>query len=122
MIGSSTTRTRPCPHCANYVGEDAAKCPYCRADLSSQSMPSWLNRDEPASEPRMVWKGMKMPIPSKYIWPGAMLVVALIAFFAGRYVQRSEQMMSSQADSKQLQAKEQMIQSQEAQLAQARQQ
>jgi exonuclease VII large subunit len=51
-----------------------------------------------------------------------MLVVALIAFFAGGYIQRSEQLLSSQADSKQLQAKDQMIQSQEAQLTQARQQ
>jgi septal ring factor EnvC (AmiA/AmiB activator) len=51
-----------------------------------------------------------------------MLVVALIAFFAGGYIQRSEQLLSSQADLKQLQAKDQMIQSQEAQLAQTRQQ
>ena len=51
-----------------------------------------------------------------------MLVVALIAFFAGGYSQRSEQLLSSQADLKQLQAKNQMIQSQEAQLAQTRQQ
>jgi len=122
MIGKSTTRTRPCPHCANSIGEDAASCPYCKADVLSQPVPPWLNRDEPSSEPRVGSKSNKTPIPSKFIWPAAMLVVALIAFFAGGYIKRSEQLLSSQADSKQLQAKDQMIQSQEAQLAQTRQQ
>jgi hypothetical protein len=53
---------------------------------------------------------------------GAMFVVALIAFFAGSYIQRSELSLSSQANLKQLQAKDQMIQNQETQLAQTRQQ
>jgi len=52
----------------------------------------------------------------------AMLVVTLIGFFAGGYIQRNRLLLSSQANSKQLQAKDQMIQSQEAQLAQTRQQ
>ena len=64
----------------------------------------------------------RLPIPAKFIWPAAMLVVALIAFLAGVYSQRSAQLLSSQADLKQLQTKDQMIQSQEAQLAQTRQQ
>ena len=51
-----------------------------------------------------------------------MLVVAVIAFFAGGYIHRSELLLSSQAYSKQLQAKDQTIQSQETQLAQTRQQ
>ena len=123
MIGKSTTPTRPCPHCANSIGEDAASCPYCKADLLSQPSPAWLNRDEASSESRVGSTSNKgAPIPAKFIWPAAMLVVAIIAFFAGGYRQRSEQLLSSQADLKQLQAKDQMIQSQEAQLAQTRQQ
>ena len=123
MIGKSTTPTRPCPHCANSIGEDAASCPYCKADLLSQPAPPWLNRDEPASESRLASKSnQRAPIPSKFIWPAAMLAVALIAFFAGGYIQRSEQLRSSQANLRQLQAKDQMIQSQEAQLTQTRQQ
>ncbi len=123
MIGKATTQTRSCPHCANSIGEDAVNCPYCKADLSSQPAPPWLNRNEPSSESRVGSKNnKKAPIPSKFIWPAAMLVVALVAFFAGRYIQRSGQLLLSQADSKQLQAKDQMIQSQEAQLTQTRQQ
>ncbi len=123
MIGKSTTRTRLCPYCANNIEEDVANCPYCKADLLSQPVPPWLNRDEPSSEPRVGSKSNKRaPIPSKFIWPAAMLVVALIAFFAGGYIQRSAQLLSSQADLKQLQAKDQMIQSQEAQITQTRQQ
>jgi hypothetical protein len=37
-----------------------------------------------------------------------MLVVALVAFFVGGYRQRSEQLLLSQTDLKQLQAKDQM--------------
>lgn len=51
-----------------------------------------------------------------------MLVVALLAFFAGGYRQRNQLLLSSQANVKQLQAKDQMLQSQEAQLAQTRRQ
>ena len=123
MIGKSTTRTRPCPHCANGIGEDVASCPYCKADLLSQPVPPWLKRDEPLSEPRVDSKSNKRaPIPSKFIWPAGMLVVALVAFFTGGYRLRSEQLLSSQTDLKQLQAKDQMMQSQEAQLAKTRQQ
>jgi septal ring factor EnvC (AmiA/AmiB activator) len=52
----------------------------------------------------------------------AMLVMASIAFFGGWYVQRNQLLLSSQANLKELRAKDQMIQSQEAQLAQTRQQ
>jgi hypothetical protein len=123
MIGKSTTRTRLCPYCANSIAEDATDCSYCKTDFSSQSAPQWLKRDQPSSEPRISPDNRKRSsIPAKYIWPAAMLAVALIGFFAGGYIQRSQLLLSSQANSKQLQAKDQMIQSQEAQLAQTRQQ
>jgi hypothetical protein len=123
MIEESTTRMRLCPNCANSIEEDAAKCRYCKADLSSEIAPKWLNRDEPSSEPRIGSNGKKkFPIPSKFIWPAAMVVVALLAFFAGGFSQRSELSALSEANGKQLQAKDQMIQSQQAQLAQVQQQ
>lgn len=123
MIGESTAQTRLCPYCANSIAEDAADCRYCKTDFSSQFAPKWLKRGEPSTEPRISSDNHKrFSIPAKFIWMGAMLVVTLTAFVAGGYIQRSELSLSSQANLKQLQAKEQMIQSQEGQLAQTRQQ
>jgi hypothetical protein len=114
---------RLCPQCANSIEEDATHCSYCKADLLSQFDPQWLKRDEPLSEPRLGSNNNKrFAIPSKFIWMAAMLVMALIGFFAGGYIQRNQLLLSSQAKLKELQAKDQMIQSQEAQLAQTRQQ
>jgi len=123
MSGNSTAETRLCPHCANSIAEDATDCRYCKTDFSSQFAPRWLKRDDPSSERRIGSDNYRRsPIPVKFIWMAAMLVVAVIAFFAGGYIHRSELLLSSQAYSKQLQAKDQTIQSQETQLAQTRQQ
>jgi cell division protein FtsL len=122
MIGESTAQTRLCPRCANSIAEDAADCRYCKADFSSEFTPKWLKRDEPSPESRISPDNHKrFSIPGKFIWTSAILAVALIAFFAGGYMQRQELMLSSQANLKQLQAKDQMIQSQEAQLTKTRQ-
>jgi hypothetical protein len=59
-------------------------------------------------------------VPAKFLWPGALLIVALLAFFAGSYLSRGDQSVL-QANLKQLQAKDLMIQSQEGQLAQTKQ-
>jgi len=123
MIGESTTRTRLCPYCANSIEETAAKCSYCKADLLSGIAPKWLNRNETSSEPRVDVNSKKeFPIPSKFIWSVTLLVVVLLAFFAGGYLRRSELSAVSQANLKRLQAKDQVIHSQEAQLAQTRKQ
>ena len=122
MIGKSTTRMRLCPHCANSIEENATNCSYCKTDLLSQPFRRRLRR-EPSSEPQLGADNHKrFSIPSKFIWTTAMLVTALIAFFAGWYIQRNQLLLSTQVNLNQLQAKDQMIQSQEAQLAQARQQ
>ncbi|MGH7875194.1 MAG: SH3 domain-containing protein [Candidatus Binatia bacterium] len=118
MVVQSTMRTRLCPNCANSIDEDAANCRYCKAELVSDYVPEWLKRDKSLSEPHSDLNGKKkFPIPAKFIWPAALLVVALIAFFAGGYRQRNELLLSSQANLKQLQAKDQIIQSQAAQLS-----
>lgn len=116
-----TVGTRLCPNCANSISADAAKCPYCKTEVSPDSTPQWLKRNDPGSEPRVGLNHVsKFPVSSKFVWPAAMLVVALAAFFLGSYIQRRQQVLTSQAYAKQLQTKEQMIQSQETQLAEAR--
>jgi uncharacterized membrane-anchored protein YhcB (DUF1043 family) len=123
MIGKSTTRTKLCPYCANSVSEDATNCAYCKADFASETVPQWLKRDKAGSEPRNSSANQKgFSVPPNFIWMAAILLVALAAFFAGGYLQRNQLQLSTQAFSKQLQAKNQMIQTQETQLAQTRQQ
>ncbi len=121
MATESHLRARLCPNCANSVAEDAPKCPYCKAELSSDFTPQWLKRDDSLGEPRVGPTGAgKFPLSAKFVWPAAMLVIALAAFFLGSYIQRRQQALTAQAYAKQLQTKEQMIQSQETQLAEAR--
>jgi hypothetical protein len=128
LMAKSTTRTRLCPYCANSIEEDATNCPYCKADLLSQSVPQWLKREESPFESRLASEDKRSSIPAKFIWLAAMLVVALAAFFVGGYIQRNQLLASAQGNLKELKAKDQMIQSSEtqiqtlqSQLAQARQ-
>lgn len=123
MNGESTARMRLCPSCANNIEADATKCPHCKADFLMGSVPKWLNRNEPSSEPRPgLTDKQKFPIPAKFIWSVALLVVVVLAFLAGGYLQRSELAAISQANLNRLQTKDQIIQSQQDQLAQVKKQ
>lgn len=123
MNGESTAQARLCPHCANSIAADATECSYCKADFSSQFDPPWLNRDESSSERQSRSDTPKrFFISEKFIWIAAILVAAFTAYFAAGYIQRSELSLASRAHLKQLQAKDQLIENQQAQLAQARQQ
>jgi hypothetical protein len=124
MIENSTIQTQLCPYCANSIGEDATKCSYCKADLRSEHVPRWLNRDETSTAPRTRSANDKkrFSMRSKFIWPVTLFVVASAAFLVGGHMQRNRLLHVSEADSKRLEAKDQMIQSQEAQLTQLRQQ
>jgi hypothetical protein len=121
MTADFTVGTRLCPNCANSISADAAKCPYCKTEVSPDSTPQWLKRNDSAGEPRVgPNRASKFPLSSKFVWPAAMLAVALTAFFLGSYIQRRQQFLTAQAYAKQLQTKEQMIQTQETQLAETR--
>lgn len=116
------TGARLCPNCANTIEEDATKCRYCKAEFTADSVPQWLNRNERDSEPRISSKNnRKSLIPTKFIWPAVTLVLVLVAFYAGGYIQRNESALTAEAYSKRLQTKDQMIQDQEAQLNRLRQ-
>lgn len=109
-----------CPHCANSIPEDAGECAYCKGEVSEEFAPSWLQRDDGTARPPMSSRGRNWTsLPSTLLWPGAVLIVAVLAFLAGGYLQRGDR-ATAEAHLKQLQAKDLMLQGQEAQLAQTR--
>jgi len=123
MNGESTARTRLCPSCANNIEAAATQCTYCKADFLMGSVPNWLDRKAPSSEPRLGLNSKtKFPIPAKFIGSVILLVVVLLAFFAGGYLQRSELSAGAEANLKRLQAKDEIIQSQQDQFAQVQKQ
>src|SRR5678815_1736099 len=80
MIEQSISGARLCPNCANTIQENAAKCPYCKAEFSEDSAPHWLNRNTPVSERPTDSKRIKRsPIPARLVWPAATLLLVLLA-------------------------------------------
>ena len=124
MIGESTAQTRLCPALRQQYRGRRRELLLIARPISRRSL--LLNGSSATGNHHNQDVGpdnhKRSSIPAKFIWIAAMLVVAVIAFFAGGYRQRSELALSSQANLKQLQGKDQMIQSQEGQLAQTRQQ
>jgi cytoskeletal protein RodZ len=121
LVAKITARKQLCPYCANSIEEDATSCPYCKADLVSQFVPQWLKRDESLSETGGASVRKKLLVPGSLIWLAAVLVTGLAAFLIGGRLQRAELVQLSQDNVKELQAKDQMIQSLEKQLDQTRQ-
>jgi SH3 domain-containing protein len=121
LVAKTTARKQLCPYCANSIEEDTTSCPYCKADLLSQFVPQWLKRDESSSEPRVASERKGFSIPGKFIWIAVLLVTGLATFLIGGRLQRAQLLQSSQDSVKELQAKDQMIQSLEKQLDQTRQ-
>lgn len=46
LVAKTEARSRLCPHCANSIAEDAARCPYCKAELGARTMPEWPERED----------------------------------------------------------------------------
>ena len=122
MIEQTSSDARLCPNCANTIQENSAKCPYCKAEFSGDSVPHWLNRNTPPDRPTGLKRIKKSPIPAKFVWPAATLLLVFVAFYAGAYVQRRQTALTAEAYSKHLQTKDQMIENQETQMTRLRQQ
>lgn len=123
MTGKADLQTRLCPNCANNIRPGAETCPYCKAEIAADDGPQWLKRGDSFSESRADFRSRRsFSLPAKWAWPAALVAVAFAAYLAGGYRQRSEHSLAAQVNLKELQAKDQMIQSQEAQLAQTRRQ
>ena len=122
LVMANTSRARLCPQCANSIDENAVKCPYCKAEFGTAETPQWPMREEmggrsvPTPGPRRLTHRAKAIIGAGFI----VIVLGLAAFLIHGYRQRNERQFE-QANLKQLQEREQKINTLEAELKQLRQ-
>lgn len=113
-------RTRLCPSCANSIAVDAATCPYCKADVSADSAPQWPTREETASVEKLVRRSQRISTRSKIILALGIVVFATGVFLMGGEKKRSESQVLLEEKIQELQAKEQRVQTLEAELEKVR--
>lgn len=123
---ANTSRARLCPHCANSIEENAAKCPYCKAEFgSAEERPQWPGRDEMAGQPahsRGQAGGRAWTKPALATLAATLIIVlGLGLFFLAGYGQRNDARQLEEANSKQVQEREEKIRTLEGELKQLRQ-
>jgi DNA-binding protein H-NS len=121
-MAQSTQQAKLCPHCANSIGLDAMKCPYCKAQLSPETTPEWAERNIDSADARPLRSTERRGIQPKMIAVAAIVLLAVAAavgFIYWRPVGRSQPVVDHTAE---LRDRDQKIQTLEAELAKLREQ
>jgi uncharacterized coiled-coil protein SlyX len=126
LVTANTSRARLCPHCANSIEENAAKCPYCKAEFgSAEERPQWPGRDEMAGQPphsRGQTGSRAWTKPAMATLAASLIVVlGLGLFLIAGYRQRNDARQLEEAKSKQVQEREEKIRTLEGELKELRQ-
>jgi hypothetical protein len=130
LIAKVSAPMRLCPHCANSIAEDAERCPYCKAVLGPVSIPQWPHRDEPPvveqSEPvEQRPRKASHSRAAKGLFLAAVVLCAMGLFFVGANLfgrnDRGPLQAVLETKIKEVEERDQKIQSLEAKLAEVRQ-
>ncbi len=125
LVQRTAAQTRLCPHCANGIPEDAAICPYCKAEVGAVSEPQWPTREDDGFQAGLAMHKQKFPTSAKValVFGFALGLIGLV--LTGKAMlgpqDRSETRQLAEEKIKELQEKEQKIQTLEEQLAKVRQ-
>jgi hypothetical protein len=126
LVTATTSRARLCPHCANSIEEKAVKCPYCKAEFgSTEERPQWPSRDEMAGQPartsgqpgRRGWTKRAMATLAASL----IVVLGFGLYLIAGYGQRNDTRQLEEANSRQVQEREEKIKTLEGELKQLRQ-
>jgi SH3 domain-containing protein len=121
LIAKSTMSTRLCPQCANSIPADAAKCPYCKADFGPSPTPQWPTREEPSAEARPLRIRNKISTVSLAVFGLGVIFLAAGLFLVFGQRQHAELPVAPQDNTKDVQQRDQKIQSLESELNRVRQ-
>ena len=121
LITKTIMSARLCPHCANSISADAAKCPYCNADLGPTPAPEWPTREEPALQAKPLRVRNKISAVSLAVFAIGIIFLAAGLFLMFGQTQQMELPVAPQDNTKDLQQRDQKIQSMESELNRVRQ-
>jgi uncharacterized membrane-anchored protein YhcB (DUF1043 family) len=122
LVMANRSRARLCPQCANSIDESAVKCPYCKAEFGTAETPQWPMREEMGGGSVVSPRHHRLTNRAKAIMSAGLIVIVLglAVFLINGYRQRNGRQLE-QANLKQLQEREQKINTLEAELKQLRQ-
>jgi Bacterial SH3 domain len=121
LITKTIMNARLCPHCANSISADAAKCPYCNADFSPTPTPEWPTREEPALQANALPVRRKISAVSLAVFAIGVIFLAAGLFLVFGQTQHTQLPVAPQDNAKELQERDQKIASMESDLSRMRQ-
>jgi hypothetical protein len=118
----SAVSSRLCPNCANSIAEDAAHCPYCKAEVDTAPSPEWLIRDERSRETQPP-RREKTTMPKIMLIAGIVLCIIAAALLGTGVLGKDEsadtrRLLAEKVQ--ELQVKEEHVKAVEAELAKVR--